>query len=246
MRFAAIADVHGNCLALEAVLADIKRQGVEVVVNLGDHLSGPLEARRTAELLMRLDLPTVRGNCDRSMVETNPADLSLSDQAACAQLEQWHRGWLAAMPATLVFRDDVLLCHGTPCSDTTYWLERVNPDGFVRMAWHSEIEAATAGFNYPLMLCGHTHIPRALRLKDGRMVVNPGSVGLPGYDHNDPVDHVMETGSPDASYAILEKDAGRWSATFRQVAYENLAMADLARRGGRLEWARALATGWAR
>jgi predicted phosphodiesterase len=48
MRLAAIADIHGNCLALEAVLADIRRQGIDMVVNLGDHLSGPLEARRTA------------------------------------------------------------------------------------------------------------------------------------------------------------------------------------------------------
>ena len=49
MKFAAIADVHGNCLALEAVLADIAALGIEEVVNLGDHFSGPLEPRRTAE-----------------------------------------------------------------------------------------------------------------------------------------------------------------------------------------------------
>jgi predicted phosphodiesterase len=43
MKFAAIADVHGNCVALEAVLADIAANGITEVVNLGDHVSGPLE-----------------------------------------------------------------------------------------------------------------------------------------------------------------------------------------------------------
>lgn len=45
MRFAAIADIHGNCFALEAVLADAADVGVQEVVNLGDHLSGRLDAR---------------------------------------------------------------------------------------------------------------------------------------------------------------------------------------------------------
>jgi hypothetical protein len=47
MRFAAIADVHGNPLALEAVIADIRAQGIDDIVNLGDMASGPLDARRT-------------------------------------------------------------------------------------------------------------------------------------------------------------------------------------------------------
>ena len=49
MRFAAIADVHGNYLALEAVIADIRARGIDDIVNLGDMASGPLEARRTMD-----------------------------------------------------------------------------------------------------------------------------------------------------------------------------------------------------
>ena len=59
MRFAAIADIHGNASALEAVLADIAAQGIVDIVNLGDSLSGPLEAGRTADILSPLGLPTV-------------------------------------------------------------------------------------------------------------------------------------------------------------------------------------------
>ena len=55
MRLAAIADVHGNYLALEAVLADIRAQGIGEIVNLGDMASGPLDARRTMDALMALD-----------------------------------------------------------------------------------------------------------------------------------------------------------------------------------------------
>lgn len=69
MRFAAIADVHGNHLALEAVLADIKAQGIDTVVNLGDCFSGPLEAGLTADLLIPLNALTVRGNHDRALID---------------------------------------------------------------------------------------------------------------------------------------------------------------------------------
>ena len=65
MKFAAIADVHGNRLALEAVLADLAALGITEIVNLGDHVSGPLEAARTADLLIERGFPSIRGDQDR-------------------------------------------------------------------------------------------------------------------------------------------------------------------------------------
>jgi predicted phosphodiesterase len=41
--FAVIADVHGNSFALEAVLEDIEQRGIQQIINLGDHLTGPLD-----------------------------------------------------------------------------------------------------------------------------------------------------------------------------------------------------------
>src|SRR4051794_10517285 len=123
MKFAAIADVHGNCVALEAVLRDIEVLDIRDVVNLGDHVSGPLEARRTADLLMTQTITTIRGNHDRQLVELSPEAMGPSDRHAHDQLERRHLDWLAGLPATATFRDEVLLCHGTPASDTTYWLE---------------------------------------------------------------------------------------------------------------------------
>ena len=70
MRIAAISDIHGNLLALEAVLADVATQSVDVVVNLGDLLSGGVQPRETADRLMELDLPTVRGNHERQLLRS--------------------------------------------------------------------------------------------------------------------------------------------------------------------------------
>lgn len=246
MKLAAIADIHGNCLALEAVLADIKQMGAALTVNLGDHVSGPLEAARTAELLMALGLPSIRGNHDRSLVDTPPDRLGASDSAANTELTVEQKNWLGSLSPTLIVKDEVFLCHGTPSSDTDYWLESVTADGNVVTTPIETIEQAAEDVDFPLILCGHTHIPRAIRLRDGRMVVNPGSVGCPAYLDDSPVEHRVETGTPDACYALLEKRDGQWSVCFRHVRYDHLAMAEMARKAGRPSWASALATGWIR
>jgi hypothetical protein len=76
------------------------------------------------------------------------------------------------------------------------------------------------------------------------LAVNPGSVGLPGYDGLQPIPHVVQTGSPDACYAILERTSAGWSATFRHVPYDPWPMVRLAEARGMPRWAKALATGW--
>jgi predicted phosphodiesterase len=246
MKFAVIADIHGNCLALEAVLADIASLGLTEVVNLGDHLSGPLEARRTADLLMARGFPSIRGNHDRELVERDRLEMGPSDKAAHAQLERAHLDWLAALPPTLVYRDEVFLCHGTPQSDTTYWLESLTADGHAHITPVEEIERQAEGVACSLLLCGHTHIPRLVRLRDGRLVVNPGSVGCPAYEDVEPVRHRMQAGTPDACYAVVERARAGWRVGFRYVPYDHMAMAAMAAENGRPEWASALATGWIR
>lgn len=246
MRFAAIADVHGNHLALEAVLADIRAHGITDIVNLGDMASGPLDARRTMDRLMTLDAVHVRGNHDRYLIDGPPEKMGPWDRPAHAQLDQLHLDWLRVVSATQVYRDRVFLCHATPDNDETYWLDAVTPEGVVMLAARASIEAAARGVAQKLILCGHTHIPRAVRLPDGRMIVNPGSVGSPGFRDIHPFPHVVQAGTPDASYAILEESAGGWRVTFRLVPYDHVAMATLARQNGQPELASALATGWIR
>ncbi|HEY4987157.1 MAG TPA: metallophosphoesterase family protein [Bradyrhizobium sp.] len=242
MRFAAIADIHGNCLALEAVLADIAAIGITEVVNLGDHVSGPLEPRRTADLLIARGFTSIRGDQDRRLVELGPP--GTSQRRDHRQLERRHLDWLAGQPPTLVYRDEVLLCHGSPRNDAAYWLDRVTADGAIQASPIADIEVDAAGVATTLILCAHTHIPRVVRLRDGRLVVNPGSVGCPGYDGTRPVYHKVETGTTDACYAILERSPQGWRVTLRYVPYDHMAMAELARTNAMPVWASALATGW--
>jgi diadenosine tetraphosphatase ApaH/serine/threonine PP2A family protein phosphatase len=241
-----MADVHGNYLALEAVLADIRAQGISEIVNLGDMASGPLDARRTMDALMALDAVHVLGNHDRWLIDRPVEKMGSWERPAFAQLDSRHLDWLRTVPSTLIFRDQVFLCHATPADDNVYWLEAVTPEGSVRTAPLDAIEKEAVGISQSLILCGHTHIARAVRLGDGRLAVNPGSVGSPGYSYNVPYPHVIEAGTPDARYAILEQASGSWSVTFRHVPYDHEAMAALAGRNGEPELASALATGWIR
>jgi predicted phosphodiesterase len=241
MKFAAIADVHSNHLALEAVLRDIHAQGITEIVNLGDAASGPLDAARTIDLLIDCGAVSIRGNHDRYLIERAPEKMGSWDRPAYDQLADRHFAWLRALPPTRLFRDSVFLCHGTPASDETYWLEMVLPDGHVRLAASETIAAAAV--KYPLTLCGHTHVARAVRLADDRLIINPGSVGSPAYRDVHPYPHVIETGTVDACYAVLEFSAGRWQVAFRQVPYDHHAMAALACEKRDADWASALATG---
>jgi len=145
MRFAAIAHVHGNYLALEAVIADIRAHGIDEIVNLGDMASGALGARRTMDGLMTLDTTNVLGNHDRYLIDRVPEKMGSWDRPAHAQLEARHLDWLRAVPSTRVFYDQVFLCHATPASDEVYWLETVLPAGTVRMASLDAIEKDAAG-----------------------------------------------------------------------------------------------------
>ena len=77
----------------------------------------------------------------------------------------------------------------------------------------------------------------------GPMIVNPGSVGLPAFSDDTPFLHVIETGTPHARYAIVERRGARWHVHFRVLEYDWDAAASDAYRDGRSDWAQALATG---
>src|SRR5712671_6302211 len=144
MKFAAIADVHGNCVALEAVLADIAAFGITEVVNLGDHVSGPLEPRRTADLLIERGFPSIRGDQDRRLVELDIAGTG-AHRGDYQQLDRKHLDWLASLPPTMVYRDEVFLCHGTPRNDAAYWLDRVTDGAIIHASPIEDVEAEASG-----------------------------------------------------------------------------------------------------
>lgn len=242
MRIAVMSDIHGNLWALDAVLADIARRNVDTTVNLGDILSGPLLPAETAERLMALDMPTIRGNHERQVLEDEPARMGASDRWAHDNIASSHREWIASLPVSMRLQDDVLMVHGTPGSDLVYWLETVAPAG-QRVATYNEVLERAGPAEASLILCGHSHIARSVLLDDGRLVVNPGSVGLQAYEGDLPYPHRAQNGTPHARYAVVERMAGGWAVEQYALAYDWNAAAEVAQRHGRPEWAFALRTG---
>lgn len=233
MRLAVISDVHGNVLALDAVLADIARQSVDTVICLGDNVSGPVDPAGAADRLMALDGPSIRGNHDRWTSDLSLKGSGRIDQFARAALNAAQLDWLAGLAATATHGDRVFLCHGTPADDETPWLDRFYTGRTTTLPSEAEVASQAIGLDYDLMLCGHTHVPRSLRLLDGRLIVNPGSVGMQ-----------LVHGSPDARYAIVERRAGGWHTSLLAVPYDHAEAARRAAANGFPQWAASLTNGW--
>ncbi len=238
MRIAVVSDIHGNLDALEAVMDDLRDRAIDRVVNLGDSLAGPLLPKETAQFLMaRQDWIHLAGNHERQMLalstSSGRADIYAHSQLGAAELS-----WLATLPAQASIGDDVLLCHGTPGSDLVTLLETANCQ-----ASRADIEERLSGVTVGLVLCGHSHVARSVRCA-GRLLVNPGSVGLQAYSDDYPFPHAIESGSPDARYAIVERRNDAWQVALISVPYDSRRMVALAELRGFPEWAHALATGY--
>lgn len=244
MKIAALSDIHGNLAALDAVLNDAHRHGADVTVNLGDILSGALYPSQTADRLMSLGLPTIKGNHERQLLSGDPSRMGLSDRFANFSLRDDQLAWIRDLPSTLRLAEDILLVHGTPDSDLSYFLETVTEHG-CRVATPDEVESRAGDANSAsLILCGNTHLQRAMRLDDGRLIVNPGSVGLQAYEDNLPFPHRMEMGSPHARYALVTRSMSGWAVEFRAVEYDWNEAAKVAALNARPDWEVALRTGY--
>jgi predicted phosphodiesterase len=243
MRLAVLSDIHGNLAALEAVVGDLGRRAVDAVVNLGDSLSGPLLPLETAGFLMAQDWVQLAGNHERQILTLDPQACDPSDAWARAQLGSAELEWIASLPHCRAWSEEIFLCHGTPARDAEYFLESVEP-GRLRLAAEDEIGQRLGDIASAVVLCGHTHVPRMVRTLRGQMLVNPGSVGQPAWDDDQPVYHAVENGAPDARYAIVESCSGGWKAELIAVPYDHRGMAAVARRHGRPDWEHLLRHGY--
>jgi diadenosine tetraphosphatase ApaH/serine/threonine PP2A family protein phosphatase len=155
------------------------------------------------------------------------------------------RAALGALPAQCTVAEGIVAVHGTPNDDNRYLLEDV-ADGCLILAAGKTIEQRLAGLQAGVVLCAHSHLPRVAHAPNGTLIVNPGSVGCPGYADPTPPAHVSETGSPHARYALLSGRNGTWDVELIALEYDWPAASRRAEENGRLEWARSLATGFIR
>ena len=156
MRVAALYDVHGTRIALEAVLAEIDREKPDAIVFGGDLFLGPQPAE-TAELVRTVEASFVRGNCDREPDDWTRARLD-------AETLAWSQRW----PLTVEL-DDVLYCHASPKDDMRPILTDASPP--------ERFDEALEGVDASLVVAGHTH----MQFRRDRWV-NAGAVGWPYED----------------------------------------------------------------
>ncbi len=242
MRLAVISDIHGNLLALEAVLHDITTRGVDDTINLGDWVAGPLWPRETFELLAELGIPSVRGNHDRWAVDRPddqmpPAGRFARNALSAAQCETLH-----ALPATLEPGEGILACHGSPTDDMVTLLEEPLEGRLAPASRATLADRLGPASSRQLVLCGHSHRQALVTGPDGCIVLNPGSVGCPAFA-DVPAAANFEHRSPHARYAILTRRNGKWSADLIALEYDWDRAAQRAAEAGFPKWATMLATG---
>jgi predicted phosphodiesterase len=239
---ALISDVHSNVFALEAVLADIDKRRITRIVNLGDSLYGPMDMQGTYSLLRSRPILHLRGNCDRVLLSPSTAGQSTMDRNR-QELIAEQRAWIAELPV-IAEEEGLFLCHGTPDSDEIYLVDKLDQNGCHPRPLE-ELAAMTDAVDHPVIACGHSHRPAIVHLPNGKTVINPGSVGLPAYHDELPIDHKIESGTPHANYALAVRERSGWRFEQFSVPYDWEAAASLAESNGRPDWARSIRTGFA-
>jgi predicted phosphodiesterase len=181
-RVAALYDIHGNLPALEAVLDEVARAGVDAVVVGGDVVPGPMPRETLARLReLRVPVLCVRGNGEREVLARMAGLDSGAVPEAFREIVGWVADqldpddgrWLSTWGQTLRLRvrglGEVVFCHATPRDDDEI-VTRTTPENRLEEIYH--------GIDVSLVVCGHTHMPFD-RTVGAIRVVNAGSVGMP-------------------------------------------------------------------
>jgi len=221
-RFAVLSDVHGNLLALEAILTDLQAQGVpDVTWVLGDlAVFGPRPVETLARLRALPDVAFLQGNTDRYLVTGRrpvlfvrtpddwarmPTQLAQRDANFHWTVERlpWaDYEFLRDLPTRLEMDvpgyGRLVAVHAVPGNDETSLYPTTSDD---------QVRPHLAGLDARLLLCGHTHRPMD-RVVDSVRLVNDGSVGLP------------LDGDPRPAYALLDFEGDQCTVTIRRVAYD--------------------------
>jgi len=208
MKVGIVSDIHGNDLAVEAVLNSARKLGVERILNAGDMVGYYFNPVRVLELLSEWNLVSVRGNHEDMLmgIVDNISNLSKIEKkygsglrVAKETLSSEQLNYLKLLPEKIVVdcgeSCKVLLCHGSPWDTDQYIYPDVADDMLEKF---NDIDV-------DIIVMGHTHYPMKRAFK-GCLLLNPGSVGQP------------RNRKPGASWAILDTDAG--SIELRHEAYD--------------------------
>lgn len=232
MRLALLADIHGNRIALERVLADVRAVGADRIVCLGDVVAHGPEPRETLELVRSLDGPVVMGNADAGVYdipEGPPGDkhwvyIGHLYKWCASRLDEEHIEFLKALPRSVQL-GDLYCCHGSPRSFRE-GISHATPD--------RELGPMLEGVHANWIAVGHTHVA-LLRRYGTRTLLNPGSVGIPMSIDPGTGDQKL---SRYAEYAIATEQPGGFAVEFRRVEFDPAQVREAGRRAHlpHLEW----------
>lgn len=221
MRIALISDIHGNRVALEAVLADLEADGVDRVVCLGDvAMTGP-QPRAVLAKLQALGCAVVMGNTDAWLLNPQPSPEKKALPQVVRDIENWGAGMLGDEERAFVetFRPTVevslgdgrtLLCyHGSPRSFN---------DVILPTTPEKRLKGFLGDAKADVLAGGHTH-EQMVRVFGRQLLVNAGSVGLPRMEDGEALWKPLW-----AEYAVLEAGEGQLQVELRRtpVAFEEL------------------------
>lgn len=227
MRIAVIADIHGNRIALDAVLADLEAQGPYEMVCLGDVAALGPQPQQALRRLHELGCPAVMGNTDEWLLNGFPVTGQDERTHRMSEVYEWgrqmlsesDRDYLRTFRPRVDFPMDgghVLLCfHGSPSSNMDVILSTTPDDA---------LEAMLSGSHGMVLAGGHTHVQMLRRLGRGT-IINPGSVGLPGSAGPPPPGTYRP---PWAEYATVGMENGALSIEFRRVPVDVAAVVQAA------------------
>ena len=202
MRVAVLSDIHGNLLALDAVMTDVEAQHPDEIWCGGDLAWGGPWASECIARVREAGWPTVRGNTDvwitgdPQTVEGTTARAEAQEVAAAHAISKEDAAWLLSLPIGHTGPGSILLVHGTPQSP----FEAPMPDAPATEFTPYLGEAA-------IIVYGHVHRAFVRRLSDGTIVCNPGSVGFP-----------MDADT--ASYLLIDLEGPEWVLRIRRVAFD--------------------------
>ena len=216
MRLGLISDIHGNLLALEAVLAELEREDLDRLVCLGDVVAGP-RANEALARVRTLGCPVIMGNWDAWSVDGMPEPTTPVEEKLYAIGAYWAqrlsdddrefiRGFAPTLDVDLGAGARLLCFHGSPNSYDD-WIVATTPD--------EEVARMLNGFDAPIFAGGHTHLQMVRRYADA-LFVNPGSVGMP-FARWSPEDVEV---APRAEYAVLTATDGGLAVDLRRTRYD--------------------------
>ncbi len=220
MPVAIISDIHGNLIALDAVLNAIATRNIKQIICLGDVAATGPQPREVIARLKTIDCPVVMGNTDDLLLEPKLKEHSNPDMQRIHEIELWDsqqltaedRAYLKSFQPTIAYNLEqgkrLLAYHGSPHSYKEL-IQPTTPD--------NELDAALSSYQADIFIGGHSHM-QMFRRHRRSLVLNPGSVGL-AFDHAWPFDAIVRN-PPWAEYAIIDTSNGLLNVEFHRVPFD--------------------------